>query len=157
MSGSRTCRWPLFSTAMGGGCGDFSRIPMVPDCLFWPASRPPCLDSGFWFWGKQYREKHEVPDQGSMSDLWEVLLNTTMPQEVLWSYITFHAVSVSSFILVQFSHYVTQQDVYAPFFRSLQQCLSWECSLRLSLFQLQHCMSHIAEQACQDRDWLVEL
>ncbi len=30
---------------------DFMRVPMVPECLFWPTERPPCPDSGFWFRG----------------------------------------------------------------------------------------------------------
>ncbi len=66
---------------------------MVLEYLFWPAERPPCPDSGFWFRGRQHSKPHEVPDPGSVSDPWEVPLGTTMPCDILWSYLAFHIIS----------------------------------------------------------------
>ncbi len=74
---------------------DFTWVPMVPECLFWPAERPPCPNSRFWFRGCQHSEPHKVPDPGSMSDPWDVLLSTSMPCDVLWSYLAFQVISVS--------------------------------------------------------------
>ncbi len=128
-----------------------SRVP-IQACLQGPMPQFRVLVQG-----KQHAESHEVPDPGSVSDPWEVPLRTTMPHEILWSYIAFHAVSVSSFVLVHFSPYITPQHVYAPSLRSLQCCVSWEHSLQLSLFQLQHRMSRIMEHPQQDCTRQVEL
>ena len=77
---------------------DFTQIPMVPKCLFQPAERPPCTDSGFWFRGHQHSEPHEVPNPGSVSDPWDVPLSTAMPHDVLWSYLAFRVISVSDIL-----------------------------------------------------------
>ena len=68
---------------------DFMQVPMVPECLFWPAERPLCPDSGFWFRGCQHSEPHQVHNPGSVSDPWDVPLSTAMPCKVLWSYLAF--------------------------------------------------------------------
>ncbi len=43
---------------------DFMQVPMVPECLFWPAERPPCPDSGFWFWGASALRAPRGPQSG---------------------------------------------------------------------------------------------
>ena len=74
---------------------DFMRVLIVPECLFWPAKWPLCPDLGFWFRGQQHLESHQVPDLGSVSDPWDVPLSTSMPHDVLWSYLAFWVISVS--------------------------------------------------------------
>ncbi len=73
---------------------------MVPECLFQPTEQPLCPDSGFWFRGQQHSEPYQVPNLGSVSYPWEVPLSTTMPHDILWSYLAFWVVSVSGFALL---------------------------------------------------------
>ncbi len=43
---------------------DFTWVPMVPKCLFWPTKRPPCPDSGFWFRGTNTQSPMRPPTLG---------------------------------------------------------------------------------------------
>ena len=133
---------------------DFTQVPIVPECLFQPAERPPCPDSGFWFRGCQHSEPHEVPDLTSMSDPWEVPLSTVMPCDVLWSYLAFHVMSVSDILsiscLLALGFPVSCHPLTAscgdPLTNSLPFCFQLHCQ-----------MSQLSEHAHQDRDWLIGL
>ncbi len=121
---------------------DFTSVPMVPECLFWPAEQPPCPDLGFWFRGHQHSEPHKVPDLGSMLDPWDVPLSMAMPHDVLWSYLAFRVISVSSSqLLYLFVSLVVCKCCLQLF--CLAQGLLYQFSL--SILQLWHCMSCLSK------------